>query len=67
MTMTFSWSSLKKGSLLVYTKEPAPYTRLRLFLGFNDDGDCQALDELGDVVLLSPFEYVYELLCEGVD
>ena len=67
MTMTFSWSSLKKGSLLVYTKEPAPYTRLRLFLGFNDDGDCQALDELGEMVSLAHYEYVYGLLCEGVE
>ena len=55
------------GSLLVYTKAPAQRTRLRLFLGFNDDGDCQALDELGEMVSLAHYEYVYGLLCEGVE
>ncbi|KKU98210.1 MAG: hypothetical protein UY32_C0031G0002 [Candidatus Jorgensenbacteria bacterium GW2011_GWC1_48_8] len=36
-------------------------------MGFDGDDESIVLDELGDVMFLSSFEYVYELLCEGVD
>lgn len=63
----FSWSSLRVGSLLLYSFAPPTKKCLRLFLGLNENKRPYALDAWGKTMVLASNEESYSLLREGLE